>query len=114
MALRIATTDPQGLLNKIKKGVDDKKIDTWHYVEANGKIFYTHKPSQWDQKAWFVPALEKDQLRFNIVAPKEGKVTRELFGVYHGRFTEMVLVHFENDFTTVWTPTKAESGDVLG
>jgi hypothetical protein len=96
MALTVKTPQPAQLLAKIKKAIDDKKIDTWSY-DPDGD--FTHNPPQWKGKAWLKPKIEQGELTFGILGQKDVQMLREVYGVYHGRFIEMLLVHFQQDFT---------------
>jgi hypothetical protein len=111
MALIIKTNTPSGLLTEIKKAIDAKKIDTWSY-DSDGD--FTHTPDQWRHKAWFrvVPTQNVNELQFGIVGQQKVNTTTVIYAVYHGRFAEMLLSHFDSDFTEVKAtamPTSADS-----
>lgn len=97
MSLSIKTTNPLGLLESIKKAIDEKTIETWSY-DSEGD--FTHTPEQWNKKAWLRPKVEAGELRLIIVSPKDTKLTKVVSGIYHGRFIEMLGMHFESKFTT--------------
>ena len=96
MAVIVKTSNPSTLLKKIKKAIDDKKIDTWSYDDDGD---FTHTPEQWRSKAWLKPKIYSSELRFGILGQKETKMTTYIYGIYHGRFIEMLLNHFDSDFT---------------
>ncbi len=96
MAIIVKTSNPSGLLSKIKKAIDDNSIDTWSY-DSDGD--FTHKPEQWKNKAWLSPKIYSSELRFGILKQKDIKLTRSIYGIYHGRFIEMLLNHFDSDFS---------------
>ncbi|MCH8012003.1 MAG: hypothetical protein IIA61_08670 [Candidatus Marinimicrobia bacterium] len=98
MAIIVKTQNPSGLLSKIKKAINDKSIDTWSY-DSDGD--FTHKPEQWKNKAWLRPKVYSNELRFGILGQKDTELTKYLYGVYHGRFIEMLLNHFDSDFNQV-------------
>jgi hypothetical protein len=52
-------------------------------------------------------------LVFNIIKPQNAKITKEVYGVYHGRFIEMLLVHFDNSFTTAEASAAVAVGDLV-
>jgi hypothetical protein len=93
----VKTTNPKSLLSAIKKSIDDKKVVTWSY---DGDGDFTHTPEQWKSKAWLTPKLYEGELRFGILENTKEKLSKEIYGVYHGRFIEMILAHFDNDFNT--------------
>ncbi len=106
MAIIVKTSDPSGLLRAIYKAIDDKKVETWIY--DNDKDF-THAPEQWRNKAWFRPKVYTGELRFGLLGPKDTKMSSVIYGVYHGRFIEMLLSHFDTEFSTATaTALKAE------
>jgi hypothetical protein len=101
MAIIVKTSDPAGLLKAIYKAIDDKKVVTWLYEDQSGQRFLTHTPEQWIRKAWLkaiIPTDTKDELHFVIRKTKASAVTRVVYGVYHGRFIEMLLNHFDQSF----------------
>ena len=102
MALTVKTKNAKALLSAIKKAIDDKTIDTWTY-DSDGD--FTHSPEQWKNKAWFKPAtiLKPDELRFGLYGQNEINTTVLVYAVYHGRFAEMLLNHFDKDITEITT-----------
>lgn len=109
MALNIYTTDPSGLLKKIKKAIDDEKVVTWSY-DSDGDFTHVTSNNQWKGKAWLRPHVKDGYLHMAILGKKDEKLSSEVYAVYHGRFAEMVLVHFDNSFTTA-TATAGKSGN---
>jgi hypothetical protein len=106
MAIVIKTKNPSALLNAIYKAIDDKKVETWSYDADKD---FTHVPDQWRNKAWLRPKVNIGELRFGILGQKDVKMSELIYGVFHGRFIEMLLTHFDNDFTDASaTAQKAE------
>lgn len=106
MAIIITNAKPQALLDKIYKAIDDKKIVTWSYDDDKD---LTHDVTQWKNKAWFRPKVYPNELRFGILGQKEAKLSTEVYAVYHGRFIEMLLAHFDSDFGhAIATSTKTD------
>lgn len=96
MAIIIKTSDPSGLLKAIKKTIDEGKIETWSY-DKDGD--FTHTPEQWKLQAWLRPRVYAGELRFGILKPQgEQTLKSVIYGVYHGRFIEMLLTHFDTMF----------------
>lgn len=96
MALIVNAPNPKQLLADIKKAIDDKKIDTWVY-DADGD--FTHSPSQWIYQAWLRPIVAPGVLIFGLLGKQNVVMTKVIYGVFHGRFIEMLLNHFDNDFS---------------
>ena len=94
--ITIHTSKPADLLKQIRAAIDSNSIDTWSYDKVGD---FTHTPPQWFKKAWLRPTVAPGQLRLAIIAQKDVKMSKEVYGVYHGRFIEMALVHFDNLFT---------------
>lgn len=98
MAIIIKTDTPKALLQAIKDQIDEKEILTWSY-DNDGD--FTHTPDQWNKQAWLRPVVGQGELTFGIIGPQDVGVTSVIYGVYHGRFIEMVLSHFDKKFTRV-------------
>jgi len=98
MAVIVKTSNPTQLLKLIKKKIDDRSIDTWTY-DSDGD--FTHSPEQWKNKAWFNPKIYSNELRFGILGQKDTTMKTHIYGIYHGRFIEMLLNHFDSSFTNV-------------
>lgn len=97
MAIIIECSYPSKLLQKIYDAIDNKEIDTWKYDSDKDFTHYTTS-LQWYQKAWLRPYVYINELRFGILGQKDVKMSRRLYGIYHGRFIEMLLCHFDGDF----------------
>ena len=97
MAVIVKTGKPDYLLEEIKKAIETKKIDTWIYKDG----FFTHSPEQWIYKAWFYPKIGTGELKFGIYPPKDTIVNTAIYGIYHGRFIEMMLSHFDREFSNI-------------
>jgi hypothetical protein len=97
MAVRISTPQPNGLLLAVKKAIDERHVETWAY-DSDGD--FTHTPVQWHKKAWLRPSIQSGALVFNILTPRGVNLSKEIYGVYHGRFIEMLLAHFDTSFAT--------------
>jgi hypothetical protein len=108
MSVRAFTDDANGLLTKIKKLINQGRIDTWVY-DKDGD--FTHTPPQWKTKAWFRPQVKPDMLRLVIFNNKNATLTREIFAVYHGRFIEMLIAHVPDDFESLSASPNPVSGD---
>ena len=92
MAIYIKTANPKGLLDDIKQSIGNKVIQTWIEDEEGD---FTHD-SQWKNKAWFHPQIKNGQLAFGLVGRKDESMTKLIYGIYHGRFSEMLLTHFDS------------------
>src|SRR5713226_7046174 len=96
MSVIVGTSDPKGLLELVKTGVRAGEIETWSNDEDGD---FTHTPPQWNKKAWFRPRLEADRIVFNIFPPSGERMSTTVYAIYHGRFIEMLLKHFDRKFS---------------
>ena len=104
--LSFATTTPSDLLAAIKDNIDKGHIDTWEYDKAGD---FTHKTSQWRGKAWLCPVIGDGALQFGILMKQKKALEeiaepspREVYAIYHGRFVEMMLSHFDRSFSSAF------------
>ncbi len=106
MAVVVYTSEPKALLDKIKKAIDKGTIETWIY-DKDGD--FTHKPEQWKNQAWLRPYISSGVLQFGILGNTGITMTKLIYGVYHGRFIEMLLSHFDDSFSNVTATAKKDS-----
>lgn len=95
MAIIVKTQTPDDLLKKIKNAIDEGTVRSWSY-DKDGD--FTHDSEQWTKKAWLRPKSYSSELRFGILGQKEIKLSRQIYGLYHGRFIDMLLTHFDSEF----------------
>jgi hypothetical protein len=98
------------LLKEIKKAIQDHKIETWK-VDSDGD--FMHTPEQWANLAWLRPKAMDDRLLLNILGSKTRKLSRTTYAVYHGKFIEMLLTHFDTKFNRATATALPVSGDIL-
>ena len=85
------------IVDSIDKMIESGEIRVW---EKDDEGDYTHSSSQWREKSWFRRILNKDdnrEIKFGIIGNKHVEMTRTLYAIYHGRFTEMLLTYFDRD-----------------
>jgi hypothetical protein len=99
VAVRLFTQDASALLDAVRAAIDDGHIDTWSY-DGDGDFTHTTHDHQWEKRAWLRPRIGKDRLLLNIIFAGGERQKREVYGVYHGRFIEMAVVHFPKRFET--------------
>jgi hypothetical protein len=93
MAIILKTKAPDTLVDKIRLMIDDGIIDTWSY-DDDGDL--THI-GQWKNKAWFTPKFSEGQVKFALLGRKNVNMTLMEYSVYHGRFVELLLNHFQKE-----------------
>ena len=94
MAIVVETNQADRLLRLVREAIDDGTVRTWSY-DRDGD--FTHTAEQWKRQAWLSPSIG-ERLVFNIVAPTGTKLPSVVYAVYHGRFIEMLLAHFDDKF----------------
>jgi len=110
--LTVKTAQANNLLDRIHKQITNGKIETWEST-GSGSFTHTAASGQWKNKAWFRPSVGAGEIVFNIVRPKGGKVSKEVYAVYHGRFSEMLLAHFDDDISEIRLTALAGKGDLV-
>ena len=110
MAIFVKTTNPQELVNNIKKQIEDGKIDTW-LCDKEGD--FTHNTEQWRYHAWLRPVVESDRVVFGILGRKVKNVSVLDYAIFHGRFVEMLLNHFDKDCDDILVSPLATKFDTI-
>lgn len=94
MAIIIQTQNPNQLINSLNKAIMSRSIITWT-VDNIGD--YTISRDQWRYLAWMRAYIDGNRLIFGIIQSRKFPMTRELYGVYHGRFVATLLSSFDTD-----------------
>ncbi|GBR02126.1 hypothetical protein AA0229_1613 [Gluconobacter cerinus NRIC 0229] len=110
MAVRVYCNNPHELLESIRTAINTGEVETWK-VDSDGD--FTHSPTQWAHLAWMRPTIFDDHIAFNILGTKTKKMSKMVYGVYHGRFIEMMLVHFDLQFTRASATALPTSSDFV-
>lgn len=72
-------------------------IPSW-YRDSDGD--FTISNSKWNNKAWFrLRVTSTNELHFNLISSRTHPLTKEIYGVYHGRMTATLLAYFDNLIT---------------
>ena len=108
MAIFVTTNTPGMLVENIKKKIDEHKIDTWSVDSDND---FTHNVDQWRNRAWIRYAIESGRVVFYVICRKDANMTIVEYAVYHGRFVEMLLTHFDNECNAIEVTPLATSYD---
>ena len=99
MAVIVLTTSPKALWSSIQTAITQGRIETWQF-DSDGDL--SHTPPQWINKAWFRPSVQNDKLAFALWGVKGTAMTKVVYGVYHGRWIESLLTHFDTQFPQVY------------
>lgn len=107
MRIEIHTTgSPGALWTNIKKDIADEKIKTWSIVyNTNNEERLTHKPEQWFKKALLKPTTgtNPDRLILTVTWFTSSVPDEYTKGLYLGRFTEVLLEHYREDYSKLET-----------
>lgn len=99
MEIVALTNEAQILKDAIDEKIENKELRTWKIVKNSKKEnLYTHTPEQWLEKAMVKPLVEKDKVRFRIVWWRNVTSDEATSGYILGRFTEILMVHFNDYF----------------
>lgn len=93
MAIIIKTRYANVLLKQLNEAIANRSIQTWQ-VDSEGDYTIVH--AQWYCHAWFRPYVRDELIVFGIVQSLNFPMTRQLYGVFHGRFITTLLSHFDN------------------
>lgn len=115
MALLVRADNPAELITKLHSLIDSNSIQTWSY-DSDGD--YTHVLDQWKNKAWIRPykniSNHDYNLVFGFIGNKKIITSKALYGIYHGRFSEMLLTHFDDKISNIIiTPMPKTSYDSI-
>lgn len=98
MALSFTTVRPTDLLATFRRLIDERQIVTWAY-DKDGD--FTHTAEQWIRQAWMKPEIGTGILNFYIIPNRQIKLSKAVYGIYHGRLAESFLTHCDTMFATV-------------
>jgi hypothetical protein len=100
MAIILEPTNPKHLIKMIVREIKSGSIATWRYDDDNTFTHTTHD-GQWEDRAYLIPTVNGAKLILGIVIPKDEEEQSTVYGVYHGRFAEMLLTHFDSYFESL-------------
>ena len=110
MSIYVKTIDPNKLIEDINEKINNSSINTWS-VDKDGD--YTHTAQQWQFHAWMHPIVEPGRVVFAIW----GRVSEDLsivdYAIYHGRFAEMLLTHFDQQCSSIEISSLASQYDKI-
>jgi hypothetical protein len=106
MSIIVSAPSPEQLLIAIKQAIDKRNIETWAY-DKDGD--FTHTPDQWKYQAWLRPVVAPGFLIFGLLGKKDAVMTKVVYAVYHGRFIETLLSHFDQTFSAAGATAQKDS-----
>jgi hypothetical protein len=110
MAIYFESANPAALLAAFKDAIDKKKVVTWSY-DKDGD--FTHTPEQWKNRGWLRPSSSSGRLTMSFLGTSDQVTTWEVYGIYHGRFIESMMVHCHSMFNDARAPSQPASSDSI-
>lgn len=110
MAVFVSTDNANELLSDIKKAIDSHRIITWEY-DSEGD--FTYNVEQWKGRAWMRPHVEANRIVFGIVDRKDVNLSVDEYAIFHGRFVEMLLEHFDKMFSDIRVSPLGTKYDII-
>lgn len=111
MAIILETRNAEELSDEILQRIVCKDIRTW-IIDDDGD--FTSANSIWGYRAWLRMNVEDNRIVFGIISSKRFLMTKELYGVYHGRFAAMLLAYFDDHIQHLTlTPNADDNYDII-
>lgn len=109
MAIIINTEFAKDLYEIIVQTIKLGYIKTWE-IDSEGDLTITHP--KWKNKAWF--EIKKDEesgiVSFGIIPSLKIEFTNEIYGVFHGRLSSMLLAYFSSFMSSFQITPNLEDG----
>jgi hypothetical protein len=110
MAIIFKPTNPKQLIQMIVREIKNESIATWRYDDDDNTFTHTTNDGQWVNRAYLIPKVNGEKLILGIVIPEGEEDQSTVYAVYHGRFAEMLLSHFDNYFDTLEMTSQPVNG----
>ena len=110
MTIFVKTSSPGMLVDSIREKIKSQTIKTWT-VDEDGDM--THAAEQWKYNAWIRTKIEPGLSRvvFYIICRNDRNLSVSDYAIYHGRFVEMLLTHFDKDCQSIEVTALASKYD---
>lgn len=108
MSIYVTTVNPRKLVDNINEKIKNSSINTWS-VDKDGD--YTHTAQQWQYHAWIHPIVEPGRVVFAIWGRLNEDLSVVDYAIYHGRFIEMLLSHFDQQCSDIEVTSLASRYD---
>ncbi len=110
MAIFVKTEHPSDLVNRIREGINNHSIETWI---CDGDGDFTYVTDQWRFHAWITPVIEPERVVFSIICRNDRNLSITDYAIYHGRFVEMLLIHFDRVCQDIKVSPLASKYDIV-
>ena len=106
--ISIYAAQPGVLLQNLKKAARQQKISPW---ECDNEGDFTQARVKERLTAWLRPSAGGNVLNFSFLGPQDIALDKRAYAFYHGRFLEMLLAHFGDQFSEASITAQPEGGD---
>lgn len=112
MSITVTTQSPRTLFDKIKSAIDKGEVDAWSYDEDGD---FTLEHPKWKNKAWIrrTTVVSRSSITFGLLGRMNQPVTKEEYAIFHARFAEMLLTHFDTVITAINVSSLPTPDDIL-
>src|ERR1039457_6149559 len=98
MPITIMTDLAEPLLDAIHEGIEDRTIRTWKNKATKKGDIFMYKAEQYADLACLKAVVKNDMLLINIGKVDNQPISKELKGIYFGRFVQMITSHFYGQY----------------
>jgi hypothetical protein len=108
LMISIYAAQPGALLQNLKKAARQQRISPW---ECDSEGDFTPTRAKERQKAWLRPSAGGNVLNFSFLGPQDVVLEKGVYAFYHGRFLEMLVAHFADQFAEASITAQPEGSD---
>ena len=106
--ISIYAAQPGILLQNLKKAARLQKISPW---ECDNEGDFTQARVKERRKAWLRPSAGGNVLNFSFLGPQDVVLDQAAYAFYHGRFLEMLVTHFADQFAEASVTAQPDGSD---
>lgn len=96
--IKITTDNPFVFIASFDFAMRTNVIRGW---TVDGVGDYTMTSDIRGNRAWFRHHIHGNEIQFGIIGSRSAPMDRTLYSVYHSRFIEVLLTHFDNDIQSL-------------
>ena len=109
MSILVKTLNPSGLLTSIREGIEQNTVTQWS-IDKDGDFSFL---GTYVGRAWLRPRLQEGEIRFSVLTSKGTVMKRSTYTLYHSRWIEMLLEHFDGKFISATASALPTAGDLI-
>ena len=108
--ISIYAAQPAILLQNLKKAARQLQIPPWECDEEGD---FTQSRVKEQRKAWLRPSAGGNVLNFSFLGPQDVALEKGVYALYHGRFLEMLLAGFADQFAEASITAQPDGSDLF-